>query len=91
MIFEIQKEPVVLKMTGVLISYIALFYLAYKILPVVPNITEAFLVGFCIYAVYDGTNYATFKNWDTKIAIVDSLWGGILFSILWESKKWWIN
>jgi uncharacterized membrane protein len=86
MIFSVQKEPIVFNMTGAIIAYLALFYIAYKILPIIPNAKEAFLLGFCVYAVYDGTNYATLKNWDPKIAIIDSLWGGILFLILWKSK-----
>jgi uncharacterized membrane protein len=91
MIYSIQKEPVVFNMTGAIVAYLALFYIAYTILPIIPNEKEAFLLGFCVYAVYDGTNYATFKDWNPKIAIVDSLWGGILFFMLWKSKSWWNN
>jgi uncharacterized membrane protein len=91
MIFSIQKKPVVFNMTGAIVAYIALFYIAYKILPIIPNATEAFLLGFCVYAVYDGTNYATFKDWNPKIAILDSLWGGVLFLILWKSRFNWLK
>jgi uncharacterized membrane protein len=89
MIYSIQKEPVEFRMEGAIIAYIALFYLAYKTVPMTSSLSEAFLIGFCVYAVYDGTNFATFKEWDPKIAIVDSVWGGVLFSILWKSRVLW--
>jgi uncharacterized membrane protein len=91
MIYSVQKEPVEYRVTGAIVAYLALFYLAYKLLPITNSVFEAFLLGFCVYAVYDGTNYATFKNWDPKVAVIDSLWGGLLFSILFKSKFLWIS
>ena len=41
---------------------------------------EAFLLGLCIYGIYDGTNYAMFKKWTLHVTLMDALWGGILFS-----------
>ena len=40
---------------------------------------DAFLLGFFIYGVYETTNLAIFKKWNYKIALIDTLWGGILF------------
>ncbi len=40
---------------------------------------DSFLLGFFIYSVYDLTNLATIKNWPIKMAIMDSLWGGLLY------------
>ena len=45
------------------------------------SLLEAFLLGFIIYGIYDSTNYATLKNWDPYLAIMDSLWGGTLFAL----------
>ena len=42
---------------------------------------EAFLLGILIYAVYETTNYAIFTKWPLYMVIIDTLWGGILFSI----------
>lgn len=43
------------------------------------NLLDAFLLGFFIYGVYDTTNLAIFKEWNYKVALIDTLWGGILF------------
>lgn len=40
---------------------------------------EAFFFGVCIYGVYDFTTLAIFKNYDVRFAIMDTLWGGVLF------------
>ena len=40
---------------------------------------DSFFLGFFIYSVYDLTNLATIKNWPIKMAIMDSLWGGLLY------------
>jgi|AntRauMFilla1563_2_1112583.scaffolds.fasta_scaffold00158_18 uncharacterized membrane protein len=82
MIKDVQKEPMNVRMTGVIIAYTALLALAIVFLPKTNNYFEAFLLGFCLYAVYDGTNYATLSQWDGSIAIMDSLWGGVLFLLL---------
>jgi uncharacterized membrane protein len=42
---------------------------------------EAFILGFCIYGIYDGTNYAMFKKWPLNVAIMDALWGGTLMAL----------
>ena len=43
------------------------------------NSLDAFILGFCIYAIYETTNKATFVNWQFEAVIYDSLWGGTLF------------
>ena len=78
MIRSIQKSDLQLRIVPALIVYVALAYLA--TLP--KNTNEAFLLGLCTYAVYDFTNYATLKNYSPRFAILDSIWGGILFVIV---------
>jgi uncharacterized membrane protein len=43
-------------------------------------IWEAALLGLATYGIYDFTNHATLKNYDLKIAIMDTVWGGTLFA-----------
>lgn len=45
-------------------------------------INDAFLLGLCVYGVYDATNYALLKKYSLQLAILDTLWGGLLFSIV---------
>lgn len=40
------------------------------------------LVGVIIYGVYDFTNLAIVKDWPLKIAIIDTLWGGVLIGVV---------
>lgn len=75
MILSIQGSELEVRYGPSVVVYLALAYLVS--LPT--NITEAFLLGSSVYAVYDFTNYATLKNYSLRFAILDSLWGGILF------------
>ena len=39
------------------------------------------LCGLVIYGVFNGTNYATNKNWTLKIATLDTMWGMFVMSM----------
>lgn len=78
MIRKIQGSEMELRALPAVIVYIALAYLA----QIPKTATEAFLLGLCVYAVYDFTNLATLAKYDWRFAIADSLWGGVLFVIV---------
>lgn len=82
MIEKVQGQPMQVRMSGAIVAYLALLILAIVFIPKTDNYVEAFLLGFCVYAVYDATNFATLKYWDVSVAVADSLWGGVLFMIL---------
>lgn len=82
MIKNVQGTDMKVNLFGTIIAYIILAAFAIFIIPKTKNVYEAFLTGFLTYGIYDSTNYATLKNWDPKIAIMDSLWGGTLFAII---------
>ncbi len=46
------------------------------------NWTDALLYGamfgFFAYATYDLTNQATLKNWETKLTVIDMIWGSFV-------------
>ena len=44
-------------------------------------IIRAFLIGVCIYGIYNLTNYTLLTNWDFNFIFQDTLWGGILFTL----------
>lgn len=78
----IQNSPLKINFIGAILCYITLtFLLYYFILSKKGKIVDAFLLGVAVYAVYETTNYATFKNWPIYMLIVDTLWGGVLFAI----------
>jgi uncharacterized membrane protein len=83
MIETIQKSPVVINPYYVVIAYFILIALVYILIPKCSSAAEAFLIGFLVYAVYDSTNLATLTDWNLLNAIIDSLWGGILFMIIY--------
>jgi uncharacterized membrane protein len=40
------------------------------------------LLGLLTYGIYNFTNLAILKNYSIPVTIFDTLWGGILFSII---------
>ena len=65
------------------IVYIALAYL----LLLQTSMSGAFLSGAAVYAVYEFTNMAVFKDYALSFAVADTLWGGVLFSIAYLLVK----
>lgn len=77
----IQGSPMQLRAAGAAVAYASMAGLVAVFLPKARTLTEAFALGAFVYGVYDGTNYATFKAWDPKLALLDTLWGGVLFAL----------
>ena len=85
----VQRVALELRPLGAIVCYIALIFgLYYFILKNKKPVFDAFLLGLVIYAVYDSTTYALLKKWDIHVALMDMLWGGILFAITtWATYK----
>lgn len=85
MIVKIQRVAMQVRVWSALMVYVAAAILLYWF--IIKNrkpVWEAGLLGLATYAIFDFTNYALLKNYDLKIAIIDSVWGAILFSsITW--------
>lgn len=77
---SVQRKPIRLRLEGALLCYLALTILLYHCLTL--SYTKTFLLGLCVYAVYEGTNYAIFDQWPAKMVVMDTLWGGILFVLV---------
>ena len=81
-IVHIQRVVMQVKIWPAVMCYIFLvFGLNYFILRSHRSVIDAFLLGLVIYGVYDSTNLALFKKWDWKLAMMDTLWGGILMAL----------
>ena len=79
---NIQKEKFTLNIYSAVMAY--LFMVVGLIMIVIKyklSYIDTFIFGIVIYGVYDFTCGAIFKNWDFKLAILDILWGGFLFTI----------
>lgn len=81
---KIQGSPVVFRYGAAIVVYAAMVYL----LSLAVSAMHAFTIGFCTYAVYDFTNYALLKDYDVKFAIADTIWGGILFALVFIEKQY---
>jgi uncharacterized membrane protein len=82
LIFKIQKSKLELNVYAAALCYIFLICLIYYfIIKKNASFKEAFLLGFLVYGIYDTTNMALLKDWSINLAIIDSLWGGLLFSL----------
>ena len=79
--FDIQKSPLKVKLLGGVICYAFLTFVLYHfIISKKKSILDAFLLGVCVYGVYDSTTYALLTHFPLYIAIIDTIWGGILFA-----------
>ena len=79
---SIQRVAMQVKPIGAILCYILLIFgLYYFILRTKRSVLDAFLLGIVIYGVYDTTGYTIFKKWDPYLAIMDTLWGGILLAL----------
>lgn len=45
------------------------------------GLLDAFILGFVIYGVFEGTTKALIKDWDYTTMVIDTLWGGTLMVI----------
>ena len=67
------------RLWGAIPVYLAIGYLVSQI----HSAPRAFLAGMCTYAVYDFTQIVTFDKYPVWFALADSLWGGLLMSLVW--------
>jgi len=79
-IASIQRVSMQIRVLGAIVCYALLILgLYYFILRTRQCAFDAFLLGILIYGVFESTNYSIFKKWDWKIAVMDTLWGGVIF------------
>ena len=86
---NIQGEQMKPKLTHAIMAYFLM--IVGLNLFVLPNIRKGYELqdslkygltfGIVLYGVYDFTAGAVFKKWNTKLALIDIAWGGIVFFI----------
>ena len=86
---KIQNAPFQLNTMGAFFSYLCIIILLnYFVLLRSGTLFDAFLLGTLTYGVYDMTNMALFKDWDMTLAIIDTIWGGTLFTFTTFITNW---
>ena len=82
MVKKIQNSEMKLNLVSVFFAYMVLiFQVYYFVIKQKLSLFESFLLGSTTYAIYDLTNHAIFKNYNIKVAILDMLWGGTLYTL----------
>jgi uncharacterized membrane protein len=81
---NVQGEKISFNIIGAVIAYVCLIYgINYFILnKPKTSLVDAFILGIVIYGTYEGTNYAIIKKWSPYAVLIDTLWGGILFTLV---------
>jgi uncharacterized membrane protein len=81
-VVNIQRVVMQIKPGGALFVYVLLaLVLNFFIILKNRSPLEAYLLGFCIFGIFEGTNYTVFKKWTLEILIMDTFWGGSLFAL----------
>ena len=85
---NIQGNNINLKLDGAIYAYICIvlifnYFIIYK----KGKLLDAFVLGFLTYGIFEGTNRAIFSKWTINVMFIDSLWGGILFSLVFIIMK----
>jgi uncharacterized membrane protein len=81
-VIMVQRVALNVKLWSAVVCYVLLIAgLYYFILRTHRSVLEAFFFGIIVYGVYDSTTYALLKKWDLKLAIMDTLWGGVLMAL----------
>ena len=78
---SVQKQPPRMRYIPAALVYVYLTVVVMGLLQYKVSIRDSFLLGLCIYGIYEGTNYATLERWPLYLFVVDTLWGGILISL----------
>tara|TARA_B100001559_G_C16474672_1_gene610737 strand:+ start:1217 stop:1603 length:387 start_codon:yes stop_codon:yes gene_type:complete len=82
LIKQVQKTSMEVNLFSSVFTYVLLvFGLYYFIIRDERSVLDAVILGTTIYGVFAGTNYSLLKNWSLKVALIDTVWGGVLFGI----------
>ena len=85
---SVQGSSIKLNVLAFVLCYIFIaFAIYYFVIREKKNALYAFLLGISIYAIYELTNKAILTNWKWTTVLMDTLWGGILFMIVFKVFK----
>ena len=80
MIKNIQGSPMTVRILPAAFAWFSVVgILYYFIIRENKSETDAALLGFLSYGIYEGTSYAIIKNWSFNTFIIDLIWGSTLF------------
>jgi uncharacterized membrane protein len=81
-VMRVQGTKIKFNYIGAILCYILLIGgLNYFIINKKKSLMDAFILGIVIYGVYETTTYTLFEKWSPLAVVIDTLWGGILFTL----------
>jgi uncharacterized membrane protein len=82
LIKNIQKSKMEVNIFSAIIAYAFLIGIIYYfIIKDRRSVVDAAILGSLTYGIYAWTIYALLKSWSLKIAVIDTIWGGLLFGL----------
>ena len=85
----IQGTKLVVNIPPAIFTYILMaFILNYFIISANKPSFDAFILGFCTYGIFDFTNLSLIDKYPLDLAIIDSIWGGILCALVVTITKY---
>ena len=86
---NVQKTPFKINWIYFILCYLVIsFVIYYFVIKERKSILYSFILGLCIYAICETTNMTIFSKWDQTVVFMDTLWGGILFSLVYYIYKY---
>jgi uncharacterized membrane protein len=80
---NVQNKPLKINWTYLILCYLLVsFTIYYFVIKERKSILYSFILGFCINGIYETTNMTILNNWNQNIVIIDTIWGGLLFSLV---------
>lgn len=84
MVLKIQGSEMKINIIPAILSYftiiLSIYYLLFYDKRTKENkYIDSFILGLCVYGIFEFTSGAIFKDWEILPLIVDTLWGGVLY------------
>ena len=80
-------QDIKLSFFGIILSYTSLIFSFIYFSKKLNNNIDITILGICLYAVWNTTNMAIFKDWSYITALIDTIWGGVLFGSTYYADK----
>jgi len=92
LVMGIQNSPLRVNLIPAVISYILMYVgMVLLVLPTIKaskdaSFTNVFRIagifGLCVYGIFNATNMAILKNYSAYVALMDTLWGTLLYTFV---------
>jgi uncharacterized membrane protein len=81
-ILDVQKTPLKFRFIPAIFCYAFMVIgLNYFVLQRDSNVMDAIILGLVINGVYETTNMVLLQDWRLTTAMVDTIWGGVLYGL----------